>query len=311
MIEKLPNGKIKYRLSDYLTKFLDDKVKQPFEEHPKTDSWQREVIEAYAKADFKQIGDITGRGQALFNEPFKELTAEDRVLVYCYDGHLQQHLVSQLYIFENHTDIFQKYLFQSSQSVVFIDFGCGPLTSGLALARYFAESPKSNGELLRFNYIGIDSANAMLEKAREFSRYPNLVSQESTFDFIQKVDELSIQEELFSFIDACISHSSSIFLNFSYFFASPSLKVDGLTKMVTNLLSKYSQSDIAILFQNPQAVDPNRNWDRFAKEMSAFQSVVDGEVKVTICYDKITGWRLDERSIQLYYDIRIREGGRP
>ncbi len=31
MIEQLPDGRIKYIMSDYLTRFLMDKVKQPFE----------------------------------------------------------------------------------------------------------------------------------------------------------------------------------------------------------------------------------------------------------------------------------------
>ncbi|KYC39093.1 hypothetical protein WA1_34485 [Scytonema hofmannii PCC 7110] len=159
--------------SDYIGNIFENLVIKPFTQYPKNEAWQREVVNSYNNKNFDNIKAIVGRGQANFDEPFNELTPSERVLLYCYDN-MYQHIISQIYIFNKHKNIFDKYIFDSQTKILFIDFGCGPLSSGLALAMYYAKSAKSNGQFIKVNYIGLDKAESMLKKAREFSQYSNL-----------------------------------------------------------------------------------------------------------------------------------------
>lgn len=166
------NGRIHYKQSDFLLNFFKEIVKTPFEQHQTTEAWQREVLDSYTNRNFERIRSIVGGGQATFDEPFNGLTPDDRVLMYCYDN-MQQHVVSQLYIFEKHKRFFNKYLFESTKKIFFVDFGCGPLSSGIALAEHYLESQANNREKINFNYVGIDQSDSMLMKARKTSLDPN------------------------------------------------------------------------------------------------------------------------------------------
>ena len=51
-----------------------------------------------------------------------------------------------------------------TEKVVFIDFGCGPLTSGIAFWAFARQNE-------HHFYLGIDSSQTMLDKAREINQY--------------------------------------------------------------------------------------------------------------------------------------------
>lgn len=305
MIVNSKDGKIQYSPSDDLVQLFEDIVKRPFNEHPITEPWQRLVIDSYTHNNFESIKNIVGRGQANFDETFDGLTPDERVLVYCYDN-MQQHVVSQLYIFEKHTDLFDKYLFKVNNKVLFIDFGCGPLSSGIALARYYAESIKSNGQSLKFNYIGIDQAESMLRKAREFSLYPGLFHNESTFNFFNPYAQppSPFTKKPSSYLDNCISENILIIFNFSYFFASPTLdeaSLKNIINFIKNICNKCDSSQqVYLFFQNPQ-VYGNSNWDKFTQECSNFTSAINGSISETFNYFDTLSKR--PRNTKLYYDI--------
>ena len=82
-------------------------------------------------------------------------TSEGKVLLYCV-YYMPMHLYSS-YHFYRHIPL------TGINNVVFIDFGCGPLTSGVA---FWAAAGERN-----ITYIGIDRAQSMLTKAREINRY--------------------------------------------------------------------------------------------------------------------------------------------
>ena len=299
-------GKIQYQQSDYILQLFESMVRKPFDEHYQTEVWQRLVLDSYANKSFASIRDIVGRGQANFDEPFNGLTPDDRVLLYCYDN-MQQHVVSKLYILEKHKNIFNKYLFDK-KNIFFIDFGCGPLSSGIAVAMHYSESKLSNSQNLKFNYIGIDKATSMLRKAKNFSSYPGLFHSDSTFDFFNPYENClhPFYQTLFSCMDSHIDKLSLIILKFSYFFASPSLNVSKLTNFIKRILEKYQFNQVCLIFQNPQGRSLNEKWNLFKNGVTDFTSVIKGEISDNIYYQDTLGGGNNERLTKVYYDIQFR-----
>lgn len=296
-----------FEQSEPLLNFFEKVVKTPFEQHQRTEAWQREVLDSYKNRNFERIRSIVGRGQARFDEPFNGLTPEDRVLMYCYDS-MQQHVVSQLYIFEKHKRFFNKYLFESSKKILFVDFGCGPLSSGIALAEHYLESQPNNREKINFNYIGIEQSNSMLMKAERISLESSLFHSGSTFNFFNPYDRniSPFNTTLFSCIDSYIDETALVILNFSYFFASSSLEVSKLIHFVQNILDEYQLTQICLIFQNPQGGSFNAKWNSFKNGVTEFQSVIEGEISEDIYYRKSLGGSNDIRLTRLRYDIRLR-----
>ncbi|OKH53427.1 hypothetical protein NIES2101_11280 [Calothrix sp. HK-06] len=304
MIIHQPDG-IKYYYSDEILSYFKNLLIKPFEQHIITKAWQKEVLDSYNNKDFKTIREIVGGGQADFEEPFRGLTPEERVLVYCYNGNMQQHTVSQLYIFEKHANIFDKYFFEPERRVIFIDFGCGPLSSGIALAMYYAQVQKSNSQKFFLNYIGMDKAESMLLKAKEFSRYPNLFPQETTFYFINTYKEASIfKYRLYQCLDSYISKNALIILNFSYLFASESLDIDKLIRLIQEILSTYESQQVCLIFQNPPGTDLNIKWNKFQSQIKELKTVIKGPISEKFNFYCIQSKR--KRNTQLYYDIKFR-----
>lgn len=305
MIINLLNGKIEYKQSANIESFFAEMVKKPFDEHPQTEAWKKEVLQSYINRDFQKIRDIVGGGQADFDTPFRGLTPKERVLVYC-NRNMQQHVVSQKYLFEKHKDIFDKYIFDPNTKLLFIDFGCGPLTSGIALALHYAKSPENYGQKINFNYIGMDKAESMLEKARKFSLDSGLFHSNTTFNFFNTYANYSrsFNEVLCECIDNHICDKTLIVLNFSYLFASPSLKVDRLINLVKNLLNKYLYNEVCLIFQNPQAISLNKKWHLFKNELLELKTKINGTISDTFEYFDIHNEGLKET--KLFYDILFR-----
>src|SRR5690606_17385139 len=102
-----------------------------------------------------------------------------------------------------------------SRKVLFIDLGCGPMTSGLALSDLHKNKTGSN---LDINYIGIDISEAMLNKDERFLNH-GVFSQESKHMFTTHWN-LITDETLSEFVGL----NNHIVINASYLFASISLK---------------------------------------------------------------------------------------
>ncbi len=144
-----------YKPGENLRRLFENLVVRPFERHPRTQPWVEYVVNTNHTYHREEI---LKRGRANFSEPYNELSSEDKVLLYCI-YYLPMHLFSSYHVFSKH-------LASISDKVVFIDFGCGPLTSGIA---FWAFAQQSN-----ITYLGIDNSEAMRYKAERINRYgPN------------------------------------------------------------------------------------------------------------------------------------------
>jgi SAM-dependent methyltransferase len=146
-------------------------------------------------------------------------------------------------------------VFKKQKNLVFFDFGCGSLTSGLALASLYYDNENVP---IRIQYIGIDIANSMLEKAKEFAE-TELFSPNSEFYFYNSWDLVS-DNTVLEFKQT----NSFLILNTSYLFASSSLDEISLASFVTKIVSN-PQNKACFIFQNPDRADRNEKYTRFKK----------------------------------------------
>ena len=77
------------------------------------------------------LREVIGGGQADFDEPWNDLSADDRVLLYAY--------FNQLGHLEELTEAFRQLFAHSSRpdNPIVVDLGCGPFTGGLSIATAF------------------------------------------------------------------------------------------------------------------------------------------------------------------------------
>jgi hypothetical protein len=185
---------------------------------------------------------------------------------------MRKHYFSSIAIFKSFDDYFKESFKNSSNRVAFIDFGCGPLTSGLAFNQHFR-----NTSQFQFQYIGIDISNAMLRKAKQFSD-TELFHPETKFQFAKSLNDIS--DDLF---ESLFTLSTTVILNFSYLFGN--LSIDDTEKMaskINSLLDKYPLNKYILIFQNSSMEKRNRTYNIFKKLVPRLASVTKPKIeKVT------------------------------
>jgi hypothetical protein len=295
---------MEYSMPRNVWKFFEDLVNQ-YKNHPKTSAWSHEVLEQDRDHHRENILE---RGRANFSEGFNELTPDDKVLLYCY-YYMQMHVVSGLHVFSEGNSLFYEYLLSEDKNILFVDFGCGPLTSGVAFAGYYRSIQDTSQQTkplrpLKFYYLGIDNCEPMLRKAEEFSQYRELFSVKGcTFNFMQSFQE---HKNIIEWIDnSVLSTQNNLFLimlNFSYFFASETLVVEELVQLVIRLLEKYGQNyKICLVFQNPTYSESNKKWYQFKRQLPELITILDKEDELT--YYDTTSRRDSQARIRLKYEI--------
>ncbi len=226
-----------------------------------------DVVKAHPKTVFSQIllgytaetirRHIIEYGRADFTTGYNELSADEKTLLYCYFN-MRKHFYTSSFVFEKIYDSLKAIFADQEKTAVFIDLGCGPLTSGLALADLHFEKTQA---LLNINYIGIDISQSMLDKAKKFVNY-NIFSNESKSHFARKPELIGK-----SILDEYIGLDNPIVINASYLFASSSLKELALAEFINKLVKKYSTSNIYFTYQNPDRQDRNQKYLNFKSQL--------------------------------------------
>ena len=290
-----------YETPDDLKEFLQEVVNNPFHKHTNTEAWECEVLKQDGHYHTKQILE---RGRADFNTGFKGLTPHDKVIIYCY-YYMQMHIVSSFHVFKKSDSLLKEYIRDPNKNIVFIDLGCGPLTSGVALAGYYGFL--DHKKQLDFHYIGIDNGEAMIRKAIEISE--GQAWRGCTFNFLESYESHdSILESIDKYLSSRQYQDYIIVLNYSYLFASCTLDVRKLAELVKKILNTYKFHKICLLYQNPTQHSSNSKWDKFKTFFPQLCTVVvDKEAKLR--YRNTTGRVLKSEftEIDLYFETLVRE----
>lgn len=282
------NTFIRYTPSNSILQLLEDLVKQPYENHRCTPAWVKHILNIDSDRRFDyHSAEILNQGRADFDEPFNGLPPEDKVLLYCI-YYMPMHLASSHHIFRVHEPVFTTQLRSADNKVVFIDFGCGPLTSGLA----FHETG-GQGDI---SYLGIESSQAMRDKATEINQYsPRFSRFELISDYSQLPDLL---ENVIAEDD-----KTPIIFNFCYFLASETLDIRHLSDVMAQIGDKYCNHNLCIVYQNPSRSELHNNWESLKAHLTGFRSIVrsSSHNRLWFSYNSLT----DERTLNriVYYDI--------
>ena len=237
------------------------------------------------------LNDILNRGKTKFDESYEGLEPSDKVLLYCYFN-MKKHFFTSIAVFKKLWKSLHEIFTNKKYLPVFIDLGCGPLTSGLAMAELFENE---TGEPLQVNYIGIDISEAMIEKAKEFS-HSDLFHIDSTFSFYNSWNDIPT-ETLIEFA----GKNNPFFLNASYLFANLSFDiVENLAKFVSNLTAEFK--NVHFIFQNPDRADRNESWLHFKKQLK-FEEINNDEKVAHVVYRTSRTTMREPGEEDVYYEI--------
>ncbi len=286
-----------YRPSENLRRLFKDQVIRPFETHPRTQPWIDHVIN---KNHTYHREKILEHGRTNFDKPFRGLTPENKVLLYCL-YYMPMHLFSSYYIFT-------RYLAPMNDKVVFIDFGCGPLTSGIAFWAAFAGQSDAT-------YIGIDKSEAMLNVALRMNESSSGSGAPFYHDFHRGRDYNGLPEFLSTEIRLDNPANTLIIFNLSYFLASKTLNVENLSDCLTQIVAKYSQHRMCMIYQNPKSPDLPHNWRTLKGKLSTFKSQVtqsdESDEKFSCDWLRLQNgrliWSRTKRPIDVCFDILSNE----
>lgn len=230
-------------------------------------------------------------GRTNFDQATLEHSSADKVNLYCFYN-MRKHYFSSVAIFKSFQDYFKTVFANSNNRITFIDFGCGPLTSGLAFQQSFASVPN-----FHFNYIGIDISTAMLSKAKEFSE-SGLFSRDTKFQFEKSLNDISE-----NFWESAFTLSNTVILNFSYLFGNLSKNdTEKLAAKINALLDKYPLNKFVLVFQNSSMEKRNRSYIIFKKLVPRLQSVTEYPKTETVVYKNAVMSNFD-KSETVYYEL--------
>jgi hypothetical protein len=150
-------------------------------------------------------------------------------------------------IFLKHKELFLSKFQGTNDRIVFIDFGCGPLTASLAFNNVF----KSHiGR--KVHYLGIDVSKTMLSKAQEFIE-SGIFKPNDTFDLCSAIRETNpsyYRDEFIlphTVVIACANSLSGLNLD----------KITELADSLNDFINQYPLNNYLLVYQDPVNRDQN------------------------------------------------------
>lgn len=206
-------------------------------------------------------GLAAGGGQADFDRPWRNLSPNDRVLLYAYffqRGHL-----------EELTEAFRQLCANTTpQNPVVIDLGCGPFTGGLAAGGVF-------GQGTSFHYIGIDRSCAMRRLGEKLALAADCFEQMPEVTRCWESDVSSVDWRR-------PSSWPPVIVIVSYLLASPTLEVDRLVESLNDLLKKIGRGHVTVIYTNSPHPIPNQSFPRFSAGLKKIGFVRNSDDSGTI-----------------------------
>lgn len=206
-------------------------------------------------------------GKINLNRGLARCDTENKVLWYCYD-YMYAHFDAYLYVLKAEAPVVHDEILKVNKAPVFVDFGCGPMTSGLALADFYGDT--AFGKKLNLSYIGIDYCEPMLKKAKEFSEYEGLFGSDSSFLFVNSWRDLD-----FELLRSYLSGDGHMVLNFSYFFGQ-ALKDDllaDISDFVKRIKAEFKRNKVWIVYLNASYPGANQRYRLFKKSLGLRTSI--------------------------------------
>jgi hypothetical protein len=286
----------------FMVAFFEEMVNRPYREAPATEAWEREVRSvSYVP---HHTNTILQRGRAEFDRGANGLSPDEMLLLYC-NYMMQMHAVTSYHVLVSAPTIFGDN-FARSNDVVTVDFGCGPLTWGVAMAWYYLGGQEPPVDRLCLRYIGLDQSTASLRRAMVMAQSPLLFAPTppSMGLFANRPGDAKIVQTIGEYIEGIAN--PLIVLNFAFLFASPTLNIPRLVTTIRAILEAHGQHTICVIFQNPPNVELNIRWNVFKQSMPELHLILGNNAEdwERVFYVDTTGRRFftPNRS-HLYFQI--------
>lgn len=271
-----------YEPSRFTERFFETKFISPIRIHPRT-NWHK-ILLGFPKDEIRY--DIIKLGQTNFDKEYGNiLTSKEIVMLYCYFN-MRKHYYTSLSMFERLGNL--NGIYNSPKRIKFIDIGCGPATSGIALVDYLHSQ---TNRPVKFDYFGVDIAASMRETAKEFLSN-EIVNDNSIVRVVKEFDELDFSE---------LTDGSCILINTCYLFASPSLDIPKLATFVNEVRSQNKKVLKYLLFQNPDDRKKNKKYFRFKELIEPYETTYS-EVD-TVFYNNKRNSPFEPTSEHVFYEL--------
>lgn len=282
---------IYYPNSERTVELIKNHVKLPFDNHAETESWKYYVLN---KTKPHRRITILDQGRVDFTKVYQEqdsnisLSTKDLVNLYRY-YYFQLHYTSSLYIYKLGHHKLNPHI--SNNDTIFIDFGCGPYTAGIAFKEYCIDNAiKPNLE-----YYGYDISNAMKKSALKISAFSNQIHfpTKNTFDLdYHNLSKLKYKQSKF------------IILNICYFLAARSFNINNFLDILKTFIDKHTKNKIFIIYQNPSYL--NENWKKLKQSLSNFSTLRKSKRLLYFEFDDLAGsWlpNYPKPQMDVYFDF--------
>ena len=228
------------------------------------------IAELFDRGNWDELeylrGKILSRGGTDFDvgktdDRYRHFTPEHKVLFYC-ANYLPMHLYSSYHIYSTHLLPLERLI--GSKHIVFIDFGCGPLTSGIAFwdAAYRRD----------ITYIGIDISQNMLNKARQINRDSPDGNGNPYYKNIRLAPSYSVIPSLLEDIETPHADTLIIF-NFCYSLAPSTFKgdINSFISVLHRAVYVSSKYKMCMVYQNPADYsEAHKHWHKFRDEEKVY-----------------------------------------
>jgi methylase of polypeptide subunit release factors len=178
---------------------------------------------------------------------------------------MRKHFFSSLYLFERCQWLLN--LAQRKGNIHFIDIGCGPGTSGIALVDYFHSNSMNNRY---FYYSGVDCYDSMLNCAKEFLSHRS-IDNLTTTEFVKNLSSINLLAQ---------HNINSIIINTCYLFASPSLDVSTIANEMNKIFDSKPDTPKFLLYQNTTEIEKNRKYNLFKTLINPFETLLSENVSI-------------------------------
>ena len=210
------------------------------------------------------IQEVTRGGQAAFDEPWNDLSPDDRVLLYAHFfqlGHLEELIEAGRQLFEA----------SRIEAPIVVDLGCGPFTGGLAIASML-------GRKTRVDYVGVDRSAAMHRLGERLASEAERSHGMPTLHRRWAADISSIDWNR-------APGWRPVIVIASYLLASPTLDAVALVTDLDRLLTRLGRGPVTIFYTNAVGADANRGFPGFRAALrdAGFEVVADdtGEIEIS------------------------------
>ena len=178
----------------------------------------KDAVQFYEQRNVS-LDEVLKQGRADFDEKHTDEPYEKpsfRVGAYIWK-YMDMHLRQNLAVLRKYLDD-TKDLLEDSKHIVFVDFGCGPMTSGLALAEILLEHNKDYQE--RVTYLGIDASRNMIDCAKWINEQHEIFDP----DMFKIVQDRKFHSEMMAMLPSS-TNADFVILCMSFVLAESTLKV--------------------------------------------------------------------------------------